>query len=104
MAGSVAFSFVLFSLGSNGFDRQKKVCTIISFLNSYCNFLDLLFTWAVKKTELVFSASVFFSFALVYLCVCVLCVCGVHVCVCRTNLQAYGLWNILIYYRSEFND
>lgn len=48
MAGSVAFC--LFSFRSNSFDRQKKIYAIISFLNSYCNFLDLIFSWAVKKT------------------------------------------------------
>lgn len=38
MAGSVAFlswSFFFLKLGSKSFDRQKKICTIISFLNRF---------------------------------------------------------------------
>lgn len=76
-----SFLLVGFHLRSNRFDRQKKICTIISFLDSYCNFLDLIFTWAVKRTACFLSLW----------CVCV-CVC---VRARGANLQAYGLWNIL---------
>lgn len=40
MAGSVAL-FFFFKLGSNSFDRNR-ISTIISFLNSYCHFLNLV--------------------------------------------------------------
>lgn len=81
---------VCFRLDQTVLTDRKRLCTIISLLNSYCNFLDLIFTWAVKKTQPV-CCTVSFSLT-----------CA-RVCVCRAHLQAYGLWKSLLYFNTDQN-
>lgn len=57
---------VCFRLDQTVLTDRKRLCTIISLLNSYCNFLDLIFTQAVKETQPVGCT---FSFSLTRVCI-----------------------------------